>query len=70
MVNANFTVTLVYFSTLSANRVVFSGSLSKQHSASSGCENEHFFNIWKVAANMLNKQSRTFNKELFSSLGV
>jgi hypothetical protein len=26
--------------------------------------------IWRVAANILNKQSRTANKEWFSSLGV
>jgi hypothetical protein len=39
------------------------GPLSPQHGVSSGCR-------WRVAANILNKQSWTANKGWSSSLGV
>jgi len=38
MLNVIFTFILVYFMTLTANRVISSGSLSKEQSAFSGCK--------------------------------
>ena len=49
---------------------IISGSLSPLHGASSGCGWRNDLQIWKVAANILNKQSRTADKGWFSSLGV
>jgi hypothetical protein len=46
------------------------GLLSPQYGASSGCGWREGLQIRKVAANILNKQSRTADKEWFSSLGV
>jgi hypothetical protein len=41
---------------------VISGSLSPRHGAFSGCGRSNGFQIWKVAANILNKHSRTADK--------
>jgi hypothetical protein len=41
---------------------VLSGSLSPRHGASSGCGWRNGLQLWKVAANILNKQSRTADK--------
>jgi hypothetical protein len=41
---------------------VVSGSLSPRHGASSGCGRRNGLQIWRVAANSLNKQSRTADK--------
>jgi hypothetical protein len=49
---------------------VLSGSLSLRHGASSGCGWWNGLQLWRVAANTLNKQSRTANKGWSSSLGV
>jgi hypothetical protein len=46
------------------------GSLSPQHGASSGCGWRNGLQLWRLAANILNKQSWTDNKEWSSSLGV
>jgi hypothetical protein len=46
------------------------GSLSPQHGASSGCGWKNSLQIWRLTANILNKQSRTDNKGWPSSLGV
>jgi hypothetical protein len=46
------------------------GVLSPQHGASSGYGWRNGLRLWKVAANILNKQPRTDNKGLSSSLGV
>jgi hypothetical protein len=46
------------------------GSLPPQHGTSSGCEWRNGLQLWKVAANILNKQPRTDNKGWSSSLGV
>jgi hypothetical protein len=48
---------------------VKSGSLSR-HGASSNCGLMNGLQIWRVAANILNKQSRTADNEWSSSLGV
>jgi hypothetical protein len=42
--------------------------LSPQHGASSGCGWKEGLQIWRVAAYILNKQSRTADKEWSSSL--
>jgi len=49
---------------------VISGSLSRRHGASSGCGWKEWPPIWMIAANILNKQSRTVDKGWSSSLGV
>ena len=49
---------------------VISGSLSPRHGASSGCGWRNGLQIWRVAANILNKQSQTADKGWPSSLGV
>jgi hypothetical protein len=49
---------------------VISGSLSPRHGASSGCGWRNGLQIWKVAVNVLNKQSRTADKGWSCSLGV
>jgi hypothetical protein len=49
---------------------VISGSLSPRHGASSGCGWRNGLQIWKVAANILNKQSRTADKGWSSSFRV
>ena len=49
---------------------VISGSLSPWHGVSSGCEWRNGFQIWRVAANILNKQSRIADKGWSSSLWV
>jgi hypothetical protein len=46
------------------------GSLSPQHGVSSGCGWRNGLQQWRLAANILNKQSRTDNKGWPSSLGV
>jgi hypothetical protein len=46
------------------------GPLSSRHGASSGYEWREGFQIRRVAANILNKKSRTADKRLSSSLGV
>jgi hypothetical protein len=46
------------------------GSLSPQHGASSGCGWRNGLQIWRLAANILNKQSWTDSKGWPSSLGV
>jgi hypothetical protein len=45
------------------------GSLSPRHGVSSGCEWRNGLQLWRVAANTLNKQSRTADKGWSSSLG-
>jgi hypothetical protein len=52
------------------NCSLISGSLSPRHGASSGCGWRNGFQMWRVAANTLNKQSRTANKGWTSSFGV
>jgi hypothetical protein len=47
-----------------------SGSLSQRHGASSGCGWRNGLQLWRVAANTLNRQSRTADKGWSSSLGV
>jgi hypothetical protein len=49
---------------------VISGSLSPQHGVSSGCGWRNGLQIWRVAANIRNKQSRTADKGWSSSLEV
>jgi hypothetical protein len=49
---------------------VLSGSLSPRHGTSSGCTWRNGLQLWKVAANTLNKQSRAADKGWSSSLGV
>jgi hypothetical protein len=49
---------------------VTSGSLSPQHGTSTGCGWRNGLQIWRVAANILYKQSRTADKGWYSSLGV
>jgi hypothetical protein len=49
---------------------VLSGSLSPRHGASSGCGRRNGLQLWRVAANTLNKQSRTDDKGWSLILGV
>jgi hypothetical protein len=49
---------------------VLSGFLSQQNGASSGCGWRNGFQLWRVAANTVNKQSRTADTGWYSSLGV
>jgi hypothetical protein len=49
---------------------VISGSLSPRHGESSGCGWRNGLQIWRVAENILNKQSRTADKGWSSSLWV
>jgi hypothetical protein len=49
---------------------VLSGSLSPRHGASSGCGWRNGIQLWRVAVNILNKQSRTADKGWSYSLGV
>jgi hypothetical protein len=51
-------------------KTMISGSLSPRHGASSGCRWRNGLRIWRVAANTLNKQSRTAEKGWSSSLVV
>jgi hypothetical protein len=46
------------------------GSLSPQHGASSGCGWWNGLQLWRLAANIFNKQPRTDNKGWSSSLGL
>jgi hypothetical protein len=46
------------------------GSLSPQNGAPSGCGWRNGLQLWRVAANILNKQPRTNDKGWSSSLGV
>jgi hypothetical protein len=46
------------------------GHLSPWHGMSSGCGWREVLQVQSVAANILNKQSRTADKGWFSSLGV
>jgi hypothetical protein len=45
-------------------------SLSPQHGVSSGCGWRSSLQLWRVAANIMNKQPRTNNKRWPSSFGV
>ena len=49
---------------------VINGFLSPRHGASSGCEWTNCLQIWRVAANIFNKQLRTADKGWSFSLGV
>jgi hypothetical protein len=49
---------------------VLSGALSPRHGASSGCGWRNGLQLRRVAANILNKQSRTADKGWSSSLVV
>jgi hypothetical protein len=44
------------------HEAMISGSPSPRHGASSGCGWRNGLQIWRVAANILNKQSRTADK--------
>ena len=55
---------------LKALESMISGSLSPQHGACSGCGWRNGLHVWRVAVNILNKQSRTADKGWSSSLGV
>jgi hypothetical protein len=55
---------------LSIHLSMISGSLSPRYGASLGCGWRNGLRIWRVAANTLNKQSRTADKGWSSSLGV
>jgi hypothetical protein len=46
------------------------GSLPPRHGASSGCGWRNDLQLWRVAASILNKQSRTADKGWYSCLGV
>ena len=48
---------------------MISGSLAPRHGASSGLRMEERPPMWRVAANILNRQSRTADKWWSSSLG-
>jgi hypothetical protein len=52
------------------HKSMISRSLSPWHGASSGCGWSNGLRIWRVAANTLNKQSRTADRGWSSSLGV
>jgi hypothetical protein len=45
------------------------GSLSPQYGASSGCGWRNGLQLWRLAANIANKQSKTNDKKWSSSLG-
>jgi hypothetical protein len=49
---------------------MISGSLSSRHGASSGCGWRNGPLIWRAAANIMNKQSRSADKGWSSSLGL
>jgi hypothetical protein len=49
---------------------VMNGSLSQWHGASSGCGWRNGLQIWRVDANILNKELRTVDKGLSTSLWV
>jgi hypothetical protein len=49
---------------------MINGSLSSQHCVSSGCGWRNSLQVWKVAANVLNKQSWGADKGWSSSLGI
>jgi len=49
---------------------IISGSLSQQRGAFSGSGGRNGAQIWGVGANILNKQSQTFDKRWFFSLGI
>jgi hypothetical protein len=46
------------------------GSLSTQHGASSGFEQRESLQLWREPANLLNKQTQTYDKGWFSGLEV
>jgi hypothetical protein len=50
--------------------MMFNGSLSPQHGVSSGCGLRNRLQLWRVAANILNKQPRTNDKGRSSSWKV
>jgi hypothetical protein len=52
-----------------ARMAVLSGSLSPRHGATSRCGWRNGLQLWRVAANTLNKQSRTADKGWSSSCG-
>jgi hypothetical protein len=49
---------------------MISGSLPPQHGATSGCGYRYSLQIWRAAANIMNKQSRTADNGWSSSLGL
>jgi hypothetical protein len=51
------------------NDIVISGSLSSRHGTSSMFWMEEWPSVWRVAANILNKQSWTADKGLVLQLG-
>jgi hypothetical protein len=53
-----------------ASLTMISGSLSPRHGVSLGCGWRNGLRIWRVAANTLNKQSRTAEKGWSSSWGL
>jgi hypothetical protein len=59
-----------YYSSAYVLQSVLSGSLSPRHGASSGCGWRNGLQLWRVAANTMNKQLWTSDKELSSSLGA
>jgi hypothetical protein len=52
---------------LSRHKSMLGGSLSPQHGASSGCGWRNSLQLWRAAANILNKQPRTNDKGWSSS---
>jgi hypothetical protein len=60
----------MYFEVVVWECAVISGSLSPWHGVSSGLPIEERPLIWRGAANIFNKQSRTADKGWSSSLGV
>jgi hypothetical protein len=59
-----------YFSFDMNTGTMLGGSLSPQHGTSSGCGWRNGLQLWRVAANILNKQQQTNDKEWSTSLGV
>jgi hypothetical protein len=59
---------LIFWRCISSSMIT--GSLSPRHGASSGCGWRNGLQLWRVAANILNKQLRTADKGWSSSLGV
>ena len=68
--SGTLSVTSGSLSATSRTLSVISGSLSPRHGASSGCGWRNGLQICRVAANILNKQSRIADKGWSSSLGV
>jgi hypothetical protein len=60
----------MYFEVVVLEYAVISGSLSPRHGESSGLPMDERPLMWRGAANVLNRQSRTADKGWSSSLGV